>query len=115
MRRRNAPGAGLWSLPGGRVESGETDAAAVIREVREETGLTVACGALLGTVTRSWWDTRQLEIRDYTAMVTGGEVVPGDDATAARWVSPGEFAEMDSLGRLTAGLSEALRSWGVLR
>ena len=52
VRRRNAPGAGQWSVPGGRVEPGEDDGTAVRREVLEETGLDVAVGVLLGTVQR---------------------------------------------------------------
>src|ERR1700689_2893641 len=46
--RGHEPGKGLWSVPGGRIEPGETDEQAVIREVREETGLEVTCGRLLG-------------------------------------------------------------------
>ncbi len=46
--RGHEPGKGLWSVPGGRIEPGETDEQAVIREVREETGLKVTCGRLLG-------------------------------------------------------------------
>src|ERR1700751_2623495 len=52
IKRGHAPGAGLWSLPGGRIEPGETDAEALVREVREETGLAVEAGHLLGTVQR---------------------------------------------------------------
>ena len=49
IKRANEPGRGRWSLPGGRVEPGETDAEAVVREVREETGLEVTPGPLAGT------------------------------------------------------------------
>jgi ADP-ribose pyrophosphatase YjhB (NUDIX family) len=52
IKRGHEPGAGLWSLPGGRIEPGETDAEALVREMREETGLTVQAGALLGSVRR---------------------------------------------------------------
>src|SRR5579862_2911879 len=46
--RGHEPGMGLWSIPGGRIEPGETDQDAVVREVMEETGLAVTCGPLLG-------------------------------------------------------------------
>ena len=50
VKRGTDPGKGLWSLPGGRVESGESVIAAVVREFKEETGLQGACGSLVGWV-----------------------------------------------------------------
>ena len=83
------PGAGLWSLPGGRIEPGETDAEALVREMREETGLVVEPGPLLGTVRRPAGDGDVIDIRDYAATITGGvPSIPGDDAAEARWVAP---------------------------
>jgi 8-oxo-dGTP diphosphatase len=114
IRRRNEPGAGLWSLPGGRIEPGETDQQAVLREVREETGLVVTCGPLAGAVERPGLAGRVLDIRDYFASVTGGEVAAGDDAADARWVTPPEAAALDAAGQMTDGLVAALTSWGAL-
>jgi 8-oxo-dGTP diphosphatase len=114
IRRRNEPGAGLWSLPGGRVEPGESDEQAVVREVAEETGLRVTCGPLAGTADRPGPGGAVLRIRDYAAFVTGGELAAGDDAADARWVSAAEFAAMDAAGQLTGGLAAALRAWSVL-
>ena len=111
IKRGHAPGAGLWSLPGGRIEAGETDAEALVREMREETGLAVEPGQLVGTVRRPAQDGDILDIRDYAATVTGGTLHAGDDAAEARWVAPGELESLP----LTEGLVEALTSWGVLR
>ena len=111
IKRGHAPGAGLWSLPGGRIEAGETDAEALVREMREETGLAVEPGQLVGTVRRPAQDGDVLDIRDYAATVTGGTLHAGDDAAEARWVAPGELESLP----LTEGLVEALTSWGVLR
>jgi len=110
IKRGHAPGAGLWSLPGGRIEPGETDAEALVREIREETGLAVEAGQLIGTVRRPAGDGDVFDIRDYAATVTGGMLRPGDDAADVRWVNA---IELDSLP-ITEGLTEALTSWGVL-
>jgi ADP-ribose pyrophosphatase YjhB (NUDIX family) len=113
IRRRNEPGAGLWSLPGGRIEPGETDQQAVVREVAEETGLEVTCGPLIGAVERPAPGGAVFDIRDYAAFVTGGALAAGDDASDARWVTPEETSALDAAARLTAGLATVLRSWGV--
>jgi 8-oxo-dGTP diphosphatase len=110
IKRGHSPGAGLWSLPGGRIEPGETDAEALVREVREETGLAVEAGHLLGIVQRPAHDGDVFDIRDYAATVTGGLLQPGDDAADARWV---DAIELESLP-ITEGLTETLTSWGVL-
>ncbi|MFZ5869559.1 MAG: NUDIX hydrolase [Actinomycetota bacterium] len=110
VRRRHAPGAGLWSVPGGRVESGEDDAAAVVREVAEETGLRVVPGALVGEVRRDAPDGAVFVIRDYDCHLVGGTLAAADDATEARWVSA---ADLDALD-LVPQLRETLAEWGVL-
>jgi 8-oxo-dGTP diphosphatase len=110
IKRGHEPGAGLWSLPGGRIEPGETDAEALVREMREETGLEVSAGPLVGRVQRPAPGGQTLDIRDYAATVTGGTLRAGDDAAQARWVTPGELALLP----VTEGLVEALTSWGVL-
>lgn len=110
VRRGRPPGEGLWSIPGGRVEPGEDDPAAVARELREETGLDVLVGALAGTVERPGPAGVVYEIHDYTATVAGGALRAGDDASDVRWVPPGE---LDALP-MTPGLLDALADWGVL-
>jgi len=110
IKRGHEPGAGLWSLPGGRIEPGESDTEALIREMLEETGLTVAPGRLLGRVRRPGLGGSVVDIRDYAATVTGGTLRAGDDAADARWVPAGELATLT----LTEGLAEVLTEWGVL-
>lgn len=110
VRRGRPPGAGLWSLPGGRVEPGETDAEALARELAEETGLQVAVGALVGTVERAGLDGTTYEIYDYACTPTGGRLRAGDDADDVAWVPFAEVADLD----LTEQLLQTLRDWRVL-
>jgi len=110
IKRGHEPGAGLWSIPGGRIEPGETDAQALVREMLEETGLTVEVGRLLGRVRRPFLDGAVIDIGDYAVTVTGGTLRPGDDAADARWVAAAELNSME----ITEGLIEALTDWGVL-
>jgi 8-oxo-dGTP diphosphatase len=114
IQRGHEPGAGLWSLPGGRIEPGESDEQAVVREISEECGLQVRCGPLLGAVEGPWGSDAIVDIRDYRCCVTGGELRAGDDAAGARWVPPGQLPALERAGQLTSGLMEALRSWGVV-
>jgi 8-oxo-dGTP diphosphatase len=110
IRRGHPPGEGLWSLPGGRVEAGESDAAAVARELAEETGLRVEVGRLVGRVERPGASGVTYDIYDYAATVTGGTLVAGDDASDARWTALEELRGLPT----TDGLLEALADWGVL-
>lgn len=113
--RSHEPGKGLWSVPGGRIEPGETDEQAVIREVREETGLKVTCGRLLGAAVLAGTAGAIVDVRDYVADVAGGAAagaaVAGDDAAGLRWVTPAQADAMEARGELTPGLLAALRSW----
>jgi 8-oxo-dGTP diphosphatase len=105
IRRRNDPGRGLWSVPGGRVEPGESDAEAVVREMAEETGLVVAPGALVCTVRRGPY-----VIADYRCAVVGGRLRAGDDATEARWCDAAALADLP----LVPLLYDTLREWDAL-
>jgi 8-oxo-dGTP diphosphatase len=110
IKRGHEPGAGLWSIPGGRIEPGETDTEALVREMFEETGLVVEVGPLIGRVQRPGLAGAVIDIADYAATVTGGTLRPGDDAADARWVNIADLARME----ITEGLIEALTDWGVL-
>ena len=109
IKRGHEPGAGLWTLPGGRIEPGETDQQAVAREILEETGLLVACGRLVGEAELPGLDGAVIDVRDYLAVVTGGELAAGDDAADAAWVTGAELASLP----LTRGLTGFLTAWGV--
>ncbi|MGQ0625182.1 MAG: NUDIX hydrolase [Sporichthyaceae bacterium] len=110
IRRVNAPAAGCWSLPGGRVEVGESDADALAREVREETGLAVSVGLRIATLALPGPDGLTYDVRDYACAVIGGTLHAGDDAGAARWVTRAELTDLHT----TPGLVETLAGWGML-
>lgn len=110
VKRGHEPEAGRWSLPGGRVQPGESDPQAVVREVREETGLGVEPGRLVGAVQRPGPGGTVFDIYDYAATVSGGLLAAGDDAADARWVRPGDLDQLT----LTSGLARTLAEWGVL-
>ena len=110
IRRGHGPGAGEWSIPGGRVEGGELLAEAVVREVREETGLEAICGPLVGWVERIH-DDRHFVILDFQATVLERQdPVAGDDAVEAGWVPLADVAEL----RLVDGLAEFLHEHGII-
>lgn len=114
VRRGQEPARGLWSVPGGRVEPGEDDAAATAREVLEETGLRVTVAGLVGTVEREAPDGSVYVIADYLCSpgAPPGSALPvaGDDADDVGWFTPAEVRAL----ACAPGLVDALERWGVL-
>lgn len=110
IRRGRGPAQGEWSIPGGRVEWGETLAEAVVREVLEETGVPIACAELIGWVERITDEYHQV-ILDYWAVpLEAGDPVAGDDAAEAAWVPLHEVADLN----LVEGLAEFLAEHGII-
>ena len=112
--RGQEPAKGTWSVPGGRVEPGESDAAATAREVLEETAVPVRVGRLVGTVERDAPGGGVYVIRDYLCRPVpddgSADVRAGDDAADAAWFSVDEVRALTT----APGLVAALDDWGVL-
>lgn len=110
VQRARAPGEGRWSVPGGKVDPGETLAEAVARELREETGLEGVCGALLGWGEHLEGDHHYL-IFDYEVRLVGpDEPTAGDDAAEVAWVERRQVTTLP----LVAGLAELLIDTGII-
>lgn len=110
IRRGHGPAAGEWSVPGGRVEAGETLAEAVVRELQEETGLEGVCGDLIGWVERMG-DDHHFVILDFrVTLLEDGQPIAGDDAAEAAWVPVHDVAELVLVG----GLAEFLHDHGII-
>jgi 8-oxo-dGTP diphosphatase len=111
IRRGRGPAAGEWSVPGGRVELGETLAEAVVRELAEETGLEAVCGSLVGWVERITPEHHFVILDFYATLLDDRAPVAGDDAAEVAWVPLADVAEH----RLVEGLAEFLHQHGVIR
>lgn len=107
IRRGRGVLTGQWSLPGGHVEQGEFLADAVVRELREETGLAGQVQALCGVAERIL-GRHHYVILDYWVEVAGDADGPaaGDDATDVRWVGRDELGELPLVPQLLEFLAE---------
>ncbi|MDT4939940.1 MAG: 8-oxo-dGTP diphosphatase [Pseudonocardiales bacterium] len=88
-RARPAALAGRWEFPGGKVEAGESDAAALVRECQEELGVTVAVGARLGDAMNE-----AIRLTLYAATLVAGTPEPLEDHDELRWLSAIELGEV---------------------
>jgi len=107
VRRARSPARGLFTLPGGVVELGETLVEAVVREVREETALAIEPVALVGyreAIARDAQDRveRHFVILAFAARWLAGEPVLNAELAEARWLAPAELAPLST----TEGLAE---------
>ena len=108
--RTKPPGQGTWSLPGGRVEPGEDAAAAVVREVVEETGLRVVVRRVVEVVELPAPGGGVYSITDLVCEPVGGTLAAGDDAGDAGWFAAADLAGVP----VQPGLLDTLARWGLL-
>lgn len=114
IRRGAGPLAGAWSIPGGRIEWGETAAAAALRELHEEAGVAADLLGLIelfdGLFRKNDDVTHHYVIAEFAARWTGGEPSAGDDAAAAQFVA---LADLERFS-LTADLVRIIRAGAAM-
>ena len=112
VRRGRPPGEGLWAVPGGKVEYGESMFATARREVQEETGLEIEVGEVvwagdsLGPGYPPEW---HYCLVDFIGQVTGGELKASDDAAEVGWFTLEEAAQLPLTSTMPALLGELQR------
>lgn len=114
IRRAFPPRQGEWSLPGGRLELGESLADGVRRELREETGLEIEVGPLVEVFDRVHRDDAgriryHFVIVDFLCRPTGGALRAGDDAADVRWVARREVPALGVNPHSAAVIERAFR------
>lgn len=114
VRRAREPGRGLYSVPGGRVEHAETLHQALLREVREETSLTIDIVGFAG-----WREVLpdpaagregHYLVISFAARWRDGEVALNEELDDFRWIEPGELGDI----RTTQGLADIIQAAGKL-
>ena len=116
VERGKPPLEGLWSLPGGLVETGERLEEAVAREVWEETGLRVTAGSIATVFERIMPDSDgrpeyHYVLVDFYCKVLGGDLRAGDDSRSAEWFELGALAHLP----MTAGTREVIDTCSASR
>lgn len=97
---------GWFNLPGGGVEPHESAPEGLVREVREETGLEVEAGRLIGLYSKPQ---KHEIVLTFEAHVTGGSLQPSDEADQHEWVTPDELEQRQILPKHLERIQDALR------
>ena len=119
VRRARPPAHGLYTLPGGVVELGETLQQAVVREIREETGLAIEPVVLAGYREAIARDSegrieRHFVILPFAARLLGGELALNEELAEARWLEPAELSVLKTTDGLAAIVETACERMAAL-
>ncbi len=113
VQRGRAPGVGLWTVPGGKVELGESLEVAALRELKEETGLACRLGPIVEVLDRVVRDpdgaiSFHYVILDFVADQPEGDLRAGSDSTDARWVALTELDQYPTTDGLAPVIERAV-------
>ena len=111
VRRASSYGRGNWQIPGGFVDRNETLDEAVVREVREETGVLAGVQGVLGVRTR--WDDTNSTYVIFLLRPEAGEPSPGDEVDRAEYLTLGELDALEPVPQINRAI--AARALGVSR
>jgi 8-oxo-dGTP diphosphatase len=114
VKRAHPPIQGHWSIPGGVLEVGEMVREAAVREAREETGLIVEPGALLGVYDRILRDPEHrvqyhYVLIDFLCRAVGGELIAASDAAEVRWFTREELPALNLAEDTTEVIDKGFR------
>ena len=109
IRRGQPPRAGEWSLPGGRIEPGESEQDAALRELAEETGVRAELGPKVAVIDADF-EGFCYRLHDYAATWVSGEPVGADDALEARFVGMDDIAALRMWPKTEAVIRDAFRA-----
>jgi ADP-ribose pyrophosphatase YjhB (NUDIX family) len=119
VERSRAPWGGLWSLPGGSLEAGESPREAASRELMEETGFTAKIEGLLNTIEisakRDDGEAVKCLLDVFYGRYAGGSLQPASDAASARWVALGDLEKLSLTEGTGALVSLAAHLIGAAR
>jgi acetyl-CoA carboxylase carboxyl transferase subunit beta len=116
VRRGRPPSKGAWTLPGGKIEPGESLEVAVVREVLEETALRTRVVCPLGVVTIAR-EGFAYEIHEHLLVPVDplAPVCAGDDAVDARWIPRGDLEALGVLSDAVEVVDRGLEAWRTFR
>ena len=110
IQRGQAPRKGEWSIPGGRIEAGESERDAALRELMEETGVNATLGKKVATIPAIFEGFHYM-LHDYIATWTSGTPRAGDDAMACAFVPISDVPKMELWTKTRDVILEGHKIW----